>query len=122
MCLCVPDKISECAKSSKVEEKRSAAIRSFYKKFAPDNIDKADALAKKADSVGKMAALFRKLTAKYPDSIRIEMDDEMKMYEKMMKDAKMDKETADGKEQEEQEEEEAADDSDATTVNMDDEF
>jgi len=79
-------------------------------------------LAKKADSVGKMAALFRKLTAKYPDSIRIEMDDEMKMYEKMMKDAKMDKETADGKEQEEQEEEEAADDSDATTVNMDDEF
>ena len=79
-------------------------------------MDKADALAKKADSAGKMAALFRKLTIKYPDSIKIEIDDEMAMYEKMMKDAKKDKETK-GKEEEEEED----GDSDAT-VNMDDEF
>lgn len=64
---------SECAKKSSVEEKRAAAIRGFYKKWSPENVDKADALAKKADSNGKMAALFRKLVTKYPKSIKVEV-------------------------------------------------
>ena len=64
---------SECAKKSNVEEKRAAAIRGFYKKWSPENVDKADALAKKADSNGKMAALFRKLVTKYPKSIKVEV-------------------------------------------------
>ena len=82
---------SECAKKSNVEEKRAAAIRGFYNKWSPENVDKADALAKKADSNGKMAALFRKLVTKYPKSIRIEVDDEMKMYQDMMNKAKEEK-------------------------------
>ena len=64
---------SECTKKSNVEEKRAAAIRGFYKKWSPENVDKADALAKKADSNGKMAALFRKLVTKYPKSIKVEV-------------------------------------------------
>ena len=64
---------SECTKKSNVEEKRAAAIRGFYKKWSPENVDKADSLAKKADSNGKMAALFRKLVTKYPKSIKIEV-------------------------------------------------
>ena len=38
-----------------------------------------------------MAALFRKLVTKYPKSIRIEVDDEMKMYQDMMNKAKEEK-------------------------------
>jgi len=82
---------SECTKKSSVEEKRAAAIRGFYKKWSPENVGKADSLAKKADSNGKMAALFRKLVAKYPKSIKVEIDDEMKMYQDMMNKAKADK-------------------------------
>ena len=82
---------SECTKKSNVEEKRAAAIRGFYKKWSPENVDKADSLAKKADSNGKMAALFRKLVTKYPKSIKIEVDDEMKMYQDMMNKAKEEK-------------------------------
>lgn len=86
----------ECTKKSNVEEKRSAAIRGFYKKWSPENVDKADSLAKKADSNGKMAALFRKLTAKYPKSIKVEIDDEMKLYQDMMNKAKEEKDNDEG--------------------------
>ena len=61
-----------------------------------------------------MAALFRKLTAKYPESIKVEVDDEMKMYEQMMKDAKKDKKGDENGED--------GDDVGGDTVNMDDEF
>ena len=91
----------ECTKKSNVEEKRAAAIRGFYKKWSPENVDKADSLAKKADSNGKMAALFRKLVTKYPKSIRVEIDDEMKMYQDMMNKAKEEKgdDASDGSEE-----------------------
>ena len=81
----------ECVRKAKVEEKRAAAIRGFYKKWSPDNVDKADNLAKKTDSVGKMAALFGKLLGKYPEAIKIESDPEQTRMQRMMKEAKADK-------------------------------
>jgi hypothetical protein len=77
----------ECVKKEKREEKRAAALRSFYKKFAPDGVDKVDALAKKVDSTSKLAALFRKLHTKYPESIKVVIDDEMARMQDMMKGA-----------------------------------
>lgn len=74
----------ECVKKEKVEEKRASALRAFYKKFAPGQVDKTDALAKKVDSSSKMAALFRKLHIKYPDSIKVEIDDEMSRMQEML--------------------------------------
>jgi len=76
----------ECVSKDKVEGKRASALRSFYKKFAsPESVGKVDALAKKVDSVSKMAALFRKLHVKYPKSIRVEVDDEMARMQEMMR-------------------------------------
>eukprot|EP00584_Thalassiosira_punctigera_P012921 CAMPEP_0172552660 /NCGR_PEP_ID=MMETSP1067-20121228/46646_1 /TAXON_ID=265564 ORGANISM="Thalassiosira punctigera, Strain Tpunct2005C2" /NCGR_SAMPLE_ID=MMETSP1067 /ASSEMBLY_ACC=CAM_ASM_000444 /LENGTH=265 /DNA_ID=CAMNT_0013340691 /DNA_START=132 /DNA_END=929 /DNA_ORIENTATION=- len=78
----------ECAKKDKVGEKRAIALRSFYKKFVPNHEKgKVDALAKKADSAGKMAALFRKLHVKYPKSIEVKVDDEMARMQAMMRNA-----------------------------------
>lgn len=74
----------ECVKKDKREEKRAAALRSFYKKFAPGSVDKVDALAKKVDTTAKLAALFRKLHAKYPESIKVVIDDEMARMQEMM--------------------------------------
>lgn len=85
----------ECVKKEKREEKRAAALRSFYKRFAPDSVDKVDALAKKAETTAKLAAVFRKLHAKYPESIRVEVDDEMARMQEMMKNVKVDNDTED---------------------------
>jgi len=84
----------ECVEKSKVEEKRADAIRYFYKKHAPDNVDKAKQLAKKADTTSKMAGLIKKLVAKYPKCIAKIQDPQQAMYERMMKESK--KESDDG--------------------------
>lgn len=78
----------ECVKKDKREEKRAAALRSFYKKFAPDSVDKVDALAKKVDTTAKLAVLFRKLHTKYPESIKVVIDDEMARMQEMMKNSR----------------------------------
>lgn len=77
----------ECVPKNKREEKRAAALRSFYKKFAPDGLDKVDGLAKKVDTTAKLSALIRKLHAKYPDSIKVVVDDEMARMQEMMRKA-----------------------------------
>ena len=78
----------ECVAKDKAPEKREAAIRNFYKKHSPENVEKAKSLAQKADTSTKMAGLFIKLLGKYPDAIAIKEDPTKAMYEKMMKDAK----------------------------------
>merc|ERR1719491_536639 len=77
----------ECVKKDKVKEKRAAALRYFYKKFAPESVDKVEGLTKKIDSNAKLAALFRKLHARYPKSVKVEVDDEMARMQEMMKGA-----------------------------------
>jgi len=74
----------ECVEKSKVEEKRADALRYFYKKHAPENVDKVKQLVKKADTSAKMAGLVRKLIKKYPKSITKVVDPQQAMYEEMM--------------------------------------
>jgi hypothetical protein len=76
-------KACECVTKEKVMEKRETVIRKFYKKHSPDSVDKAPDLAKKADTVGKMASLLRKLIKKYPESIQIKADPKLKEMEEM---------------------------------------
>jgi len=61
-CSCVPD--------DKVAGARESATKAFYERCAPDSVDKAAGLAAKADKIGKMAALLRKLIRKYPKCIK----------------------------------------------------
>ena len=96
----------ECVDKSKAQAKREAAIRRFYKKNAPDQEDKAEGLAKKADSKGKLASLFRKLLAKYPTAIETIEDPQQAMYRKMMEDAKKKSDDAEEATEEDVEEEE----------------
>jgi hypothetical protein len=101
-------KSCECVLASKAVEKRTSAIRSFYKKYAPENVDKAGDLAKKADTTGKMAGLLRKLVRKYPESIEKVEDLQQAAYRRMMEDVKEkkveEKEEADSEEEEDVEE------------------
>jgi hypothetical protein len=98
-------KSCECVESSKAEEKRTSAIRYFYKKNAPENADKAGDLAKKANSTGKMAGLLRKLVRKYPESIEKVEDPQQAAYRKMME-GMNEKENNDGENEEADSEEE----------------
>mmetsp|Transcript_6510 Transcript_6510/g.13647 ORF Transcript_6510/g.13647 Transcript_6510/m.13647 type:complete len:260 (-) Transcript_6510:68-847(-) len=75
----------ECVDKGKVEGKRSDVISGFYKKYAPESMNKAPALAKKTDSNGKMAVLFRKLLIKYPAAIKKVKDPTAARYESMMR-------------------------------------
>eukprot|EP00977_Amphora_coffeiformis_P025438 scaffold19791_cov142-Amphora_coffeaeformis.AAC.2 len=68
--------------------KRQAALRYFYKKFAPENIDKVENLAAKADTPSKMAGLFLKLLRKYPEAIQKVEDPMKKMYDKIRMETK----------------------------------
>jgi hypothetical protein len=51
-------------------------------------VEKAEELAKKADSTTKMAGLVKKLLTKYPDAIQKTEDPQQAMYQKMMNEAK----------------------------------
>jgi hypothetical protein len=78
----------DCVDKKKAPAQREAAIKRFYKKFAPGNEDKAAELVKKADTASKLAALLRKLIGKYPNAIQKIEDPQQAMYRKMMQDAK----------------------------------
>lgn len=86
----------ECVDKSKETAKREAAIRRFYKMNAPDQEAKAEGLAQKADSKGKLASLFRKLLAKYPAAIEKTEDAQQAMYRNIFKDAQKRNGDADG--------------------------
>ena len=63
-------KACDCtATKDKAVAQREAALRYFYKKQAPDNVDKVPNLVAKADTPSKLAGLFVKLLAKYPAAI-----------------------------------------------------
>jgi len=74
----------KCVKKNVVDEKRKEVVRSFYKKFNPANVDKADSLAAKASDSNKLGGLLFKLVAKYPKAIRRVQDPKQKMMEDMM--------------------------------------
>lgn len=82
----------DCIPKADAEDKRSEALKYFYRKHAPNGNASPQDLAKKADSTAKMASLMRKLIAKYPKSIKIEVDPQQEMMEKMMRDSREKKE------------------------------
>jgi hypothetical protein len=97
----------ECVKSSKAPAKREKVIRKFYETFSPETVAKSSDLAVKADSVAKMAGLFRKLVAKYPNCIKMVEDKEKVKYDQMMKETRETEDVAsDVVDEEEVEEEE----------------
>lgn len=73
----------ECTPANQASSKREAAIRKFYKKNSPENVDKATSLAQKADTPGKVAGLFTKLLLKYPEAITIKDDPMKAMFDKI---------------------------------------
>jgi len=79
----------ECVASGKAaNEKRERVLRNFYKKYAPENIDKVPALMKKIENSRKMAGLLLKLYKKFPKAIQKVKDPQQEMYEKLMKESK----------------------------------
>lgn len=76
-------KACECTQKDQAPAKRQAALRYFYKKYAPDSVDKAESLAAKADTPSKMAGLLIKLLLKYPAAIQKVEDPMKKMYDKI---------------------------------------
>mmetsp|Transcript_24413 Transcript_24413/g.48618 ORF Transcript_24413/g.48618 Transcript_24413/m.48618 type:complete len:261 (+) Transcript_24413:146-928(+) len=78
------EKACECVDKGEAEMKRTGALLEFYKEFSPEGVNKAPALAKKSETTTKMAALFRKLLAKYPKAIKKVEDPRKKIYESMM--------------------------------------
>jgi len=80
-------KSCDCVKKDSVDEKRAEVVRSFYAKFNPDNVDKANALAAKATDKHKLVGLLYKLVEKYPKAINIKMDDsKQQKMEDLLKD------------------------------------
>ena len=77
-------KSCKCVKKSDLDEKRKGVVRSFYEKFNPDNVDKADSLAAKASASNKLAGLLIKLVAKYPKAIKSVKDPTQQRMEDMM--------------------------------------
>lgn len=75
--------VCECAPKDKADSKREAAIRNFYKKNSPENVDKAKDLVAKAETTSKMAGLFQKLLLKYPDAIVIKENPMKAMFDKI---------------------------------------
>lgn len=69
-------------------DKRERVLRSFYKKYNPEAVDKVPALAAKADTSGKFVGLLLKLYQKYPGVIQKIKDPQQEYMEKIMRDAK----------------------------------
>ena len=100
----------ECKPKAQAPAQREAALRYFYKKQAPENVDKVTNLIAKADTPSKLAALFIKLLAKYPDAITKKEDPMQSMYDKIRKEAEeKDGDTIVSEEGEEESEEDASD-------------
>jgi len=85
----------DCVSKDKAEGKRSDALEYFYKMHAPKSQGSPVELAKKADSTAKMAALMRKLLAKYPKAIKIKKDPQQEYMENIMRQTRDEKETED---------------------------
>ena len=77
----------DCVPKNQAPAKRQRVLRSFYKKYNPDSIDKVEGLAQKADTSRKMAGLLMKLYKKYPQVIKQVKDPQQEMMERMMRDA-----------------------------------
>lgn len=75
----------DCVATAKAAAQREAALRYFYKKQAPDSVDKVPNLATKADSASKLASLFIKLLTKYPGAIDKKEDPMKDMYERIQR-------------------------------------
>lgn len=73
----------ECVTKDQAGSKREAALRYFYKKQAPENVDKVEGLVKKADSSSKFAGLMKKLLVKYPKAILKKADPMQEMFDKI---------------------------------------
>jgi hypothetical protein len=73
----------ECKPKDQAPAQREAALRYFYKKQAPENVDKVPNLIAKADSPSKLAGLFVKLLRKYPAAIQHKEDPMQAMYDKI---------------------------------------
>lgn len=78
----------ECVPTAKVPEKRERIIRNFYKKYNPENIDKAAGLAAKADTPGKLVGLLVKLYAKYPQVVKKIKDPQQEYMERIMRESR----------------------------------
>ena len=76
----------ECVDKDKAASKRERVIRSFYKKFNPDAVDKVQGLLKKVDTPSKMAGLLLKLVKKYPEAIKKVKDPQQEYLENLMGD------------------------------------
>jgi hypothetical protein len=74
-----------CVKKDSIDEERTQVVRSFYAKFNPGNVDKANALADKATDKHKLAGLLYKLVEKYPKAIKKIKDPKQKEMEDLMK-------------------------------------
>lgn len=100
--------VCECALKDKADDKKETAIRNFYKKNAPENVNKAQSLVAKADTPAKLAGLFIKLLLKYPDAITIKEDPMQAMFDKIKTESSDEKEAVveDGDDVDETEEEE----------------
>ena len=75
----------DCVANDKAAAQREAALRYFYKKQAPDSVDKVSNLATKADSASKLAGLLVKLLLKYPAAIVKKEDPMAEMYERIQR-------------------------------------
>ena len=73
----------ECKSKDQAPAQREAALRHFYKKHAPENVDKVPNLIAKADSPSKLAGLFIKLLLKYPAAIQKKKDHTQDMFDKI---------------------------------------
>lgn len=75
----------DCVKKDDAPERRKKVLERFYEKHAPDSLQKVEALAQKADSTKKLAALLTKLITKYPNAIKRIEDPNQRLMDDLMK-------------------------------------
>lgn len=78
----------DCASTGQVAQRREKFIQDFYKRHAPDHIDKYKKLVEKADTTTKMAGLMQKLIAKYPSCIKKVENPNKAIYDELRKSSK----------------------------------
>lgn len=78
----------DCVPKDNVGKSRERVVRAFYKKYNPENIEKAASLAAKADTPTKFVGLLLKLVKKYPQSIKRVKDPQQEYMERIMREAK----------------------------------
>eukprot|EP00934_Nitzschia_sp_Nitz4_P009015 Nitzschia sp. Nitz4//scaffold88_size82704//64517//65185//NITZ4_005304-RA/size82704-processed-gene-0.57-mRNA-1//1//CDS//3329559530//9005//frame0 len=73
----------DCVTDSRAAKRREQTVQSFYQSYNPQGLEKVSALAAKADTPSKLAGLFQKLLAKYPQAIEIKEDEMQSLFNKM---------------------------------------